>query len=50
MRDAPWRLVEEELQHRGEVNALLWPIDVDAPVFNWIEWAHTVDEIRDPPP
>ncbi len=50
MRDAPWHLVEEELQHRGEVNALLWPIDVDAPVFNWIEWAHTVDKIGDPPP
>lgn len=25
-------LVEEELQHRGEMNALLWQIDVDPPV------------------
>jgi uncharacterized damage-inducible protein DinB len=25
-------MVEEELQHRGEMNALLWQIDVDPPV------------------
>lgn len=49
IRDALWHLVEEELQHRGEVNALLWQIDVDAPVFDWIEWAHTVGKIKDPP-
>ena len=49
IRDALWHLVEEELQHRGEVNALLWQINVDAPVFNWIEWAHTVGQIKDSP-
>ncbi len=49
VRDALWHLVEEELQHRGEINALLWQIDVDAPVFNWIEWAHRVGRIKDPP-
>lgn len=49
VRDALWHLVEEELQHRGELNALLWQIDVDAPVFNWIHWAHTTSRIKDPP-
>ncbi len=49
IRDALWHLVEEELQHRGEVNALLWQIDVDAPVYNWIEWRHAVGQIKDPP-
>ncbi len=28
-------LVEEELQHRGEMNALLWQIDVDPPVTGY---------------
>jgi uncharacterized damage-inducible protein DinB len=38
IRDMLWHLVEEELQHRGELNALLWQIDVDAPIFSWIDW------------
>jgi uncharacterized damage-inducible protein DinB len=46
VRDALWHLVEEELQHRGELNALLWQIDVDAPVESWIDWAHTVGRIE----
>jgi uncharacterized damage-inducible protein DinB len=49
VRDALWHLVEEELQHRGELNALLWQIDVDPPVTSWIKWAHTVGRIKDPP-
>ena len=49
VRDALWHLVEEELQHRGELNALLWQIDVDAPIASWIKWAHTVGRIKDPP-
>jgi len=48
VRDALWHLVEEELQHRGELNALLWQIDVDPPIENWIQWAHSVGRIRDP--
>jgi uncharacterized damage-inducible protein DinB len=36
VREALWHLVEEELQHRGELNALLWQIDVDVPVVSWI--------------
>jgi len=39
LRDILWHLVEEELQHRGELNALLWQMDVDAPILSWIKWA-----------
>jgi len=49
VRDVLWHLVEEELQHRGELNALLWQINVDAPVVGWIKWDHTVGRIRDLP-
>jgi uncharacterized damage-inducible protein DinB len=38
VRDMLWHLVEEELQHRGELNALLWQLDVDPPIFDWIDW------------
>ena len=48
VREALWHLVEEELQHRGELNALLWQIDVDPPVESWIDWGHTAGRIRDP--
>jgi uncharacterized damage-inducible protein DinB len=47
VREALWHLVEEELQHRGELNALLWQIDVDPPVMSWVKWAHTVGRIND---
>jgi len=30
-------MVEEELQHRGEMNALLWQIDVDPPITGFGE-------------
>lgn len=49
IREVLWHLVEEELQHRGELNALLWQIDVDAPVLSWIDWGHDVGRIRDSP-
>jgi uncharacterized damage-inducible protein DinB len=49
IREVLWHLVEEELQHRGELNALLWQIDVDAPVFSWIDWCHRVGRMKDPP-
>jgi len=32
VRNMVLHMVEEELQHRGEMNALLWQIDVDPPV------------------
>ncbi|MGC2034350.1 MAG: hypothetical protein WA761_02755 [Thermoplasmata archaeon] len=34
-----WHLVEEELQHRGEMNALFWQLDVDAPTRAWFSSA-----------
>ena len=37
MRDMLWQLVAEELQHRGELNALLWQIDVDPPISEWVD-------------
>ena len=46
IRDVLWHLVEEELQHRGEINALLWQIDVEAPVFDWVDRAHSAGRIR----
>lgn len=48
VREALWHLVEEELQHRGEINALLWQIDVEAPVYDWVDWAHAVGRMNDP--
>jgi uncharacterized damage-inducible protein DinB len=50
VREVLWHLVEEELQHRGEINALLWQIDVDPPVYSWTRWAHEVGRITDPSP
>ena len=49
IRDILWHLVEEELQHRGEINALLWQIDIEAPVFDWVDWVHGVGRLRHPP-
>ena len=46
IREVLWHLVEEELQHRGELNALLWQLDVDAPVYDWITWAHDVGRMK----
>jgi uncharacterized damage-inducible protein DinB len=38
LREMLWHLVEEELQHRGELNALLWQTDLDPPVLSWGKW------------
>lgn len=38
-----WHLVEEELQHRGEINALLWQDDIDPPVTSWYRWRKAVE-------
>ncbi len=46
LRQMLWHMVEEELQHRGELNALLWQIDVDAPVFDWLDWKLELGEIK----
>jgi len=31
-------MIEEELQHKGELNALLWQLDVDAPVLGYDDY------------
>ena len=49
LREVLSHLVEEELQHLGELNALLWQIDVEAPVYSWIRWAHVAGRIKDLP-
>jgi uncharacterized damage-inducible protein DinB len=49
VREVLWHLVEEELQHLGELNALLWQIDVDPPVYSWTRWSHDVGRIKHPP-
>ena len=36
--DILWHMVEEELQHRGELNALFWQMDIDPPVPNVDVW------------
>jgi uncharacterized damage-inducible protein DinB len=40
VRDTLRHLLEEEIQHRGELNALLWQIDVEPPVLDWIDWKY----------
>ncbi|HTT44645.1 MAG TPA: DinB family protein [Thermoplasmata archaeon] len=35
LRTIVWHLVEEELQHRGEMNALFWQSNVEAPTRAW---------------
>jgi uncharacterized damage-inducible protein DinB len=37
VRNMLLHMVEEELQHRGEMNALLWQVDVDPPVTGFGE-------------
>ena len=48
LRQVLWHLVEEELQHRGELNALLWQIDVDPPVTDWLDWKIELGEVGPP--
>ncbi len=36
--DICWHMVEEELQHRGEINALLWQMDLDPPIADYKDW------------
>ena len=38
VREMLWHMIEEELQHRGELNALLWQDDIEPPVTDWFDW------------
>jgi len=31
-------MIEEELQHRGEINAVLWQMNIDPPIIGWDDW------------
>src|SRR5581483_8030804 len=31
-------MIEEELQHRGEINCMLWQAGLDAPVVGYMQW------------
>ena len=42
LRDMLWHMVEEELQHRGELNALLWQTNVEPPITGWNSWEEDV--------
>jgi len=35
VRSTILHVIEHELQHRGEMNALLWQIDVEPPILDW---------------
>ena len=41
-----WHMVEEELQHRGELNALFWQMNIDPPHTDWLDWKTEIGEIR----
>ncbi|MHB1908596.1 MAG: DinB family protein [Nitrososphaerales archaeon] len=41
-----WHLIEEELQHRGELNALFWQMDMDPPVTSWLAWKVETGEVK----
>ena len=38
LRQMLLHMVEEELQHRGEMNALLWQMDVDPPIVGFQDY------------
>jgi uncharacterized damage-inducible protein DinB len=36
--DVCWHVIDEELQHRGELNALLWQINIEPPHATYEDW------------
>jgi uncharacterized damage-inducible protein DinB len=36
VRETLYHVGEHELQHRGELNALLWQMDVEPPIADWL--------------
>jgi uncharacterized damage-inducible protein DinB len=39
LRAMLWHMVEEELQHRGEMNALLWRHGIEPPIVGFDDWS-----------
>jgi uncharacterized damage-inducible protein DinB len=44
--DTLWHMVEEELQHRGEIIALLWAEDIEPPWANYMRWSYSSAKTR----
>jgi uncharacterized damage-inducible protein DinB len=44
VREMLLHMVEEELQHRGEINALLWQMDIEPPITDWIDWKREIQK------
>jgi uncharacterized damage-inducible protein DinB len=40
LRQMLLHMIEEELQHRGEMNALFWQVDIDPPVTEYMDWIY----------
>jgi hypothetical protein len=44
LADIAWHMVEDQLQQVGELNALLWQMDLDPPTHAWfsseLAWTH----------
>ena len=38
MEELLMHMIEEELQHRGEINCLFWQQNVDPPVTSYVDW------------
>jgi uncharacterized damage-inducible protein DinB len=41
LRQLLHHMVEEQLQHIGELNALFWQLNIDPPVTEYMDWAET---------
>jgi uncharacterized damage-inducible protein DinB len=40
-------MIEEELQHRGEINCMLWQQDIDPPVTSFDDWLEQKSASKD---
>ena len=43
VQDMLYHMIEEELQHRGELNALLWQENIDPPITDWLDWKKSLE-------
>jgi uncharacterized damage-inducible protein DinB len=43
LADIVWHMLEEELQHRGEMNALFWQMGIDPPTRSWFSSGFAID-------
>lgn len=45
LADVIWHMLEEELQHRGELNALFWQMGIDPPTRAWFSSELSLAEV-----